>query len=598
MGSSITLDWRLDDGRISGALQGGEVKMPAPAAAGWPLEEAAGDRTGSFDNRDNNLPAFSSVPSRKVKRGGSGGVSAAAGGAIHDYHYQPETFFEMDVTLPLHWESLTGKKGQHKLAKSSDSQDFEFNMAGNNPLEQEDEKEISPADDLFYKGQLLPLHLPKRLQMVQKLSSPKSTSTSTTTTSSAAFKDKGDPSGVTVSCFFQPSLKYSSLASDESYMGSALVNSRSSSFHSQGSKDFWESDSPGEADTGDSSSSRDSSGSSQDACVSAKQSPRGVGADDHVTYNSNCSGSKDRRFFQHRDFFSHHSLRAERSLFASWLRSHFKWKMLFSLRRNSKSRNSNDSSGFKDDLEERDEDGGKGSNLNLNKKQLPREAAPPLEGLPSLKFTRSSKSTTCSSDQKSACKKELFSSRPGSDLAHTGLFTFPPSDGGVFVKEKLESSERSVSASRARESLTKYLSILKPSNGRGQRTSEASDSNGCRVVDIGFSGDLSAAAAASSSPKHSLFSSGLPSPRSSSKSSSDKKPPAMHSLSGNLRVPSFSRSSKASASAGTAAARAASPTHSGLLPRSSPSTMAELHSAIQGAIAHCKQSHAAGDDVQ
>lgn len=43
--------------------------------------------------------------------------------------------------------------------------EFEFQMSA--PLERE--PITSPADELFYKGKLLPLHLPPRLQMVQKL---------------------------------------------------------------------------------------------------------------------------------------------------------------------------------------------------------------------------------------------------------------------------------------------------------------------------------------------------------------------------------------------------------------------------------------------
>lgn len=54
---------------------------------------------------------------------------------------------------------------------------FEFNIssisAGNSKLHHHDVDsidDVSPADDLFYKGQLLPLHLPPRLQMVRNLS--------------------------------------------------------------------------------------------------------------------------------------------------------------------------------------------------------------------------------------------------------------------------------------------------------------------------------------------------------------------------------------------------------------------------------------------
>ncbi|KAK7390737.1 hypothetical protein VNO78_18782 [Psophocarpus tetragonolobus] len=44
--------------------------------------------------------------------------------------------------------------------------EFEFQMSS---IVQEKESTTSPADELFYKGKLLPLHLPPRLQMVEKL---------------------------------------------------------------------------------------------------------------------------------------------------------------------------------------------------------------------------------------------------------------------------------------------------------------------------------------------------------------------------------------------------------------------------------------------
>ncbi|MBA0601087.1 hypothetical protein Gorai_004276 [Gossypium raimondii] len=46
------------------------------------------------------------------------------------------------------------------------SREFEFQMSS---VSIEKEPTNSPADELFYKGKLLPLHLPPRLQMVQKL---------------------------------------------------------------------------------------------------------------------------------------------------------------------------------------------------------------------------------------------------------------------------------------------------------------------------------------------------------------------------------------------------------------------------------------------
>ncbi|RDY14724.1 putative membrane-associated kinase regulator 4, partial [Mucuna pruriens] len=48
----------------------------------------------------------------------------------------------------------------------SQPREFEFQMSS---IVQEKEPTTSPADELFYKGKLLPLHLPPRLQMVEKL---------------------------------------------------------------------------------------------------------------------------------------------------------------------------------------------------------------------------------------------------------------------------------------------------------------------------------------------------------------------------------------------------------------------------------------------
>ncbi|KAL8136021.1 hypothetical protein AgCh_010575 [Apium graveolens] len=50
---------------------------------------------------------------------------------------------------------------------SPKAREFEFQMCDSIHLEKE--TTTSPADELFYKGKLLPLHLPPRLQMVQKL---------------------------------------------------------------------------------------------------------------------------------------------------------------------------------------------------------------------------------------------------------------------------------------------------------------------------------------------------------------------------------------------------------------------------------------------
>ncbi|WZZ49061.1 hypothetical protein YC2023_049168 [Brassica napus] len=59
------------------------------------------------------------------------------------------------------------------------SREFEFQMCSSAAAS--GESTTSPADELFYKGQLLPLHLPPRLQMVQKLLASSSTAVAIST---------------------------------------------------------------------------------------------------------------------------------------------------------------------------------------------------------------------------------------------------------------------------------------------------------------------------------------------------------------------------------------------------------------------------------
>ncbi|KAK7343266.1 hypothetical protein VNO77_11882 [Canavalia gladiata] len=54
----------------------------------------------------------------------------------------------------------------HSASSHPQPREFEFQMSS---MVQEKEPTTSPADELFYKGKLLPLHLPPRLQMVEKL---------------------------------------------------------------------------------------------------------------------------------------------------------------------------------------------------------------------------------------------------------------------------------------------------------------------------------------------------------------------------------------------------------------------------------------------
>ncbi|KAL2229884.1 probable membrane-associated kinase regulator 1 [Sesamum indicum] len=66
---------------------------------------------------------------------------------------------------------------------SSSSSDFEFTISIS---PRKSSAALCPADELFYKGQLLPLHLSSRLSMVRTLLSSSSTSSSSDTTTTAS----------------------------------------------------------------------------------------------------------------------------------------------------------------------------------------------------------------------------------------------------------------------------------------------------------------------------------------------------------------------------------------------------------------------------
>ncbi|CAM6086297.1 unnamed protein product [Calypogeia fissa] len=546
--------------QITGEIDWNEEQQSATAAsAGGALD---------LDQREE----FKAVRSLTAKLASDHGRSP-------EYHSARDMYLDLDEALPLHWESLTGKgQHRHKLSKSTDSSEFEFSMSGPSaadPLDPSVEPSvdgISPADDLFYKGQLLPLHLPKRLQMVQKLSSPKRL-------------DNKDVDSVTVSCFFQPgSLKYSAPGGgDDANLESALVNSRSSSFHSeQGSNNFWDSDSsPNELDSADSSSSRDSSGSSNDSVnVPGKQSlPK---FNDHIAFQ------KEGALFQQRDYLechNHNTLRhSEKPQFPSWFRTPFKWKLFSGLKKPPRPSMGE----FGTTLES----SGNGVKASKNRSSGGRTNM------------KSARGTYYSAEMNLVSNKKEVPF-PYVDEYHRGGILFP-GEGSSRVD-----GEGNVSSSKSRESLHKYFNMLKISSVKGAAGTPATSSTGigmgpskafqsCAGPDLldvsarsSFSGNLTPA----SSPQQQPSSFKVPISKGSLQNSScpyqekgRSRSPSPFSLSGNLRVPSFSRSSKASASAGNAT-KSASPHHSGLL-NHSPSTMAELHNAIQGAIAHCKQSQA------
>lgn len=74
-----------------------------------------------------------------------------------------EDYIEMEpISSPNFFTYSIGSPPQN-----NNNREFEFQM--NSSVSNEKDSKTSPADDLFYKGKLLPLHLPPRLQMVQNL---------------------------------------------------------------------------------------------------------------------------------------------------------------------------------------------------------------------------------------------------------------------------------------------------------------------------------------------------------------------------------------------------------------------------------------------
>lgn len=70
-----------------------------------------------------------------------------------------EDYIEMELSSSSNFFS-------YSIDSPPKSREFEFQMTC---VSNEKDSKTTPADDLFYKGKLLPLHLPPRLQMVQNL---------------------------------------------------------------------------------------------------------------------------------------------------------------------------------------------------------------------------------------------------------------------------------------------------------------------------------------------------------------------------------------------------------------------------------------------
>lgn len=72
----------------------------------------------------------------------------------------------IDMELSSSSSSTSSNLFSYSISSPPQNSEFEFQMIS---VSNEKDSKPSPADDLFYKGKLLPLHSPPRLQMVQKL---------------------------------------------------------------------------------------------------------------------------------------------------------------------------------------------------------------------------------------------------------------------------------------------------------------------------------------------------------------------------------------------------------------------------------------------
>jgi hypothetical protein len=612
-------------------------------------------------------------------------------------------YVDMDAALPLHWESLINtscRSRRHSYSSSSSSsssssREFEFHMqqvqirpevvaaaedaaAGDHHLHvgRDVVQGISHADELFYKGQLLPLHLHPRQQMVEKLTSEYShvnQQEKAAATVAAAASDDDHAAALLDSSSYVKFCVNS--CTDDLHVAAAaadvLVDSRSSSFRSQSSSSYWESA------TAENSSSRDSNGSSQDACCFVNSSNNDNELQLLETQlsatNVGALGSKpppliklssfqkqklqkqqESPFLHNREVFSTHmnccksapspdadqsTTKSTTSVFSSWLRPPFKWKVLFGVKKVSKT--------------------------PTRKDQTTLERCNPLS-TPESSYSSSSSSSssacspTSSTSSYSAAADLVHSHAPDQPAPNKHSTSSSEADSSISsceirkstaAREPAADEEESLRASAACSSAgaaagegskttrehqqqqhrwKKYIKMLKlPAYGKimMQQQQQKQQQHIFDLVKIDFKNVAAATAASepisSSNPAAAAASSRRAGSLSFIKPAAAAPPPppppppqaqaqaqAQKPLSGSLSFPSSSMMSPTSRMAAAAmggggvpgaprrssAHASDSTTNSGQLllrPVFSQSTISDLQSSLQGAIAHCKQSHCA-----
>ncbi|CAM6010347.1 unnamed protein product [Sphagnum balticum] len=181
---------------------------------------------------------------------------------------------------------------------SNAAQEFEFNISSSFversssfPYAATD----SPADELFFRGQLLPLHLPPRLQMVLKLSS-----------------EKQQESERKQRCLSKiiPPLKLPDPV--------VLLQQKAFTSCSTDPRDSRDSLTDRDSSSRESSSSRDSSGSSQDSCFSSSS-----GKLELRTTAASASENKASLHMNRVEVFNTQSCSSHTSNLSAWMRPNF-----------------------------------------------------------------------------------------------------------------------------------------------------------------------------------------------------------------------------------------------------------------------------------
>jgi len=608
-------------------------------------------------------------------------------------------YLDMDAALPLHWESMINtscRSRRHSYSSSSSSsssssREFEFHMqqvqirpevvagaedaaAGDHHLHvgRDVVQGISHADELFYKGQLLPLHLRPRQQMVEKL------------TSEYSHVNQQEKAAATVAAAASDDDHAAALLDSSSYVkfcvnsytddlhvaaaAAALADSRSSSFRSQSSSSssYWESA------TAENSSSRDSNGSSQDACcfvnssnndnelqlLETQLSATNVGAlrskpPPLIKLSSfqkqELQKQQESPFLHNREVFSTHmnccksapsqdadqsTTKSTTSVFSSWLRPPFKWKVLFGVKKVSKTPTRKDQTTLErcNPLSTPESSYSSSSSSSYSSSACSPtssySAAADLVHSHAPDHPEPNKHSTSSSEADSrisSCeiRKSTAAREPAADEEESLRASAACSSAGAAAGE----SSKTTREHQQQHRWKKYIKMLKlPAYGKIMQQQQKQQQHIFDLVKIDFKNVAAATAASepisSSNPAAAAAAAVSSSSRRAGslsfiKPAAAAPPPppppqaqAPKSLSGSLSFPSSSMMSPTSRMAAAAmggggvpgaprrssAHASDSTSNSGQLllrPVFSQSTISDLQSSLQGAIAHCKQSHCA-----